>query len=107
MLTKLHRLFRLKPTIDFNELVHRGAVVMDVRSRAEYACGHIRGAVNYPLDQLADSRDIINKDEIIITCCASGIRSASAVRILRSKGYSQVYNGGGWKYLQKKINKIT
>ncbi|HET9053894.1 MAG TPA: rhodanese-like domain-containing protein [Cyclobacteriaceae bacterium] len=46
-----------------------------------------------------------DKSRIIITCCASGMRSASARKILKDAGYTQVHNGGGWVNLQQKINK--
>ncbi|HEY4629318.1 MAG TPA: rhodanese-like domain-containing protein, partial [Flavobacterium sp.] len=39
----------------------------------------------------------------IITCCASGMRSASAKSILKSSGFTKVYNGGGWSSLKNKI----
>ena len=44
-----------------------------------------------------------DKNRPIITCCASGARSAMAKRLLKSQGYTQVYNGGGWNRLQSKI----
>ena len=44
-----------------------------------------------------------DKNKPIITCCASGMRSASAKSILKSNGFSQVYNGGGWSSLRNKI----
>jgi rhodanese-related sulfurtransferase len=47
----------------------------------------------------------LKKDETIITCCASGMRSASAKSLLQSKGFLKVYNGGGWSSLQSKIQK--
>ena len=47
--------------------------------------------------------DIINKNQVIITCCASGMRSASAKSYLKSAGYQQVYNAGSWYSLKNKI----
>jgi len=44
-----------------------------------------------------------DKNRPIVTCCASGARSGMAERYLKSQGYTQVYNGGGWKSLQSKI----
>ncbi|MFN6083407.1 MAG: rhodanese-like domain-containing protein, partial [Fluviicola sp.] len=42
-------------------------------------------------------------DKTIITCCASGMRSASAKSLLKSSGYAEVHNGGGWMSLRNKI----
>jgi rhodanese-related sulfurtransferase len=53
--------------------------------------------LNQHLGQLKD------KNKTIITCCASGMRSASAKSILQSNGYTTVYNGGGWSSLQNKL----
>jgi len=44
-----------------------------------------------------------DKDKCIICCCASGMRSGTAKRILESKGYKVVFNGGGWNSLQNKL----
>ena len=44
-----------------------------------------------------------DKNKTIITCCASGMRSASAKSILKSNGYTSVHNGGGWSSLQSKL----
>jgi phage shock protein E len=88
---------------DFAAMVKEGAIVVDVRTKAEYSAGHIKGSTNIPLDQLAGQLTKLNKETIIITCCASGMRSASAKSILQSFGYKKVYNGGGWGSLEYKL----
>lgn len=103
MINILRKAFGSEPAPDYKELVRNGALIMDVRTRSEYSGGHINGSVNYPLDSLSTDCQKIKKDRVIITCCASGMRSASARRILKSKGYEQVYNGGGWWNLEHKI----
>jgi rhodanese-related sulfurtransferase len=45
----------------------------------------------------------LKKEQTIITCCASGMRSASAKGILKSKGFTNVHNGGGWSSLNSKL----
>lgn len=93
-------------SIDYAELVKNGAIIIDVRSKGEYAGGHIKGSINIPLDQLENKLSSIkSKDTVVITCCASGMRSGSAKSILNSKGYKNVHNGGGWAALQHKIKK--
>lgn len=95
----------MKPSADFAALVKDGAIILDVRTKGEYAGGHIRGSVNIPLDQLGASLGKLkNKNAVIITCCASGMRSASAKGLLSSKGYVNVHNGGSWVSLNGKIN---
>ena len=91
-------------TTDFAALVKQGATVVDVRSKGEYAGGHIKNSINIPVDQLAANlARLKDKNKPIITCCASGMRSSSALTILKNAGYTQVYNGGGWMSLNNKI----
>lgn len=104
MMNVIKQLFGIGPKADFAQLVKDGAIILDVRSKGEYAGGHIRGSVNISVDTLANNLDKLkDKNKPVITCCASGMRSASAKNILKSKGYTQVYNGGGWYGLQQKI----
>lgn len=91
------------PSVDFAQLVRDGAQIIDVRSKGEFSGGHIKGSVNIPLDVLSNNLSKINKNKPVITCCASGMRSASAKAILKSQGFSEVHNGGGWASLQRKI----
>jgi phage shock protein E len=94
----------LGPSTDFAALMKQGATIIDVRSPGEYSGGHIKGSINIPLDRLSSSLNRLPaKDKPIITCCASGMRSSSAKSTLKTHGYTQVYNGGGWAELQHKI----
>lgn len=102
MLDAIKNLFRMDKT-DYADLVKQGAVIVDVRSKSEYAGGHIKGSLNIPVDQLDKNLSKLSKDKTIITCCASGMRSASAKSILQNNGYKNVHNGGGWMSLNNKI----
>lgn len=104
MINTLKKIFGFGPAVNYGELVKEGAIILDVRSRGEFAGGHIKGAVNISVDTLRNNLSKLkDKNKPIITCCASGMRSASAKSILQSNGYTQVYNGGGWSSLQNKI----
>lgn len=104
MLETIKKMFGLGPKVDYSELVANGAVIVDVRTRGEFQSGHIKGSVNIPLDSLRNNLSKIKKNKPVITCCASGMRSASAKSFLKSSGYSEVYNGGSWYSLQNKIS---
>ncbi len=93
----------LGPSVNLKVLVHNGAQIIDVRTKGEYQSGHIQGSLNIPLQSLTDQMGKIKKDKTIIVCCASGSRSAAAKSILKSYGYQDVYNGGGWISLENKI----
>jgi len=99
----LKSIFGLKPKVDYKELLRNGATIVDVRTKGEYQSGHIKGSMSIPLDSLNSNLSKINKDKPIITCCASGMRSASAKSILKANGFVDVHNGGGWVSLQNNI----
>lgn len=104
MIDTLKKLFGMGPSVDLAQKVREGAIIVDVRTKGEYAGGHIKGSVNIPLDALAANLNRLkDKDRPVITCCASGMRSASAAGLLRSKGYTDVHNGGGWASLSKRL----
>lgn len=104
MIQLLKSMFGMDPKLDFKELLKDGAQIIDVRSRGEFKGGHIKNSINIPLDILINNLSKLKRDKAIITCCASGMRSASAKGLLKSNGFAAVYNGGGWMSLQNKIN---
>jgi phage shock protein E len=104
MIQFLRKLFGLGPTTNYAQLVKDGAIILDVRSKGEFDGGHVKGSINIPVDQLANNLNKLkDKNKTIITCCASGMRSAVAKNTLKSNGYAQVYNGGGWSNLERKL----
>lgn len=104
MIQALKELLGLGPKIDYAALVKQGAVILDVRTKGEYSAGHIKGSVNISVDQLRNNLNRLrDKNTPIITCCASGMRSGTAKSILKSNGFTQVHNGGGWHSLQHKL----
>jgi rhodanese-related sulfurtransferase len=104
MLETIKKLFGIGPSVDLKEVARNGAVILDVRTKGEFQSGHIKGALNIPVQNLASSLAKISKDKAVITCCASGMRSASAKGILASNGFKEVYNGGSWMSLRNKIS---
>lgn len=72
------------------------AILLDVRSRQEYADGHIPGSRNTPLPELPKlAGDIGAKDTPLFVYCLSGGRSQRAVAFLKKVGYTNVNNIGG------------
>lgn len=71
--------------------------ILDVRTPGEFSTGHVSGAINIPLNELMQHLDFLKELEgELILCCASGIRSASAVNVLQQHGFKNVVNGGSW-----------
>ncbi len=91
-------------SVDYKELVKNGAQIIDVRTPAEFKNGHLKNSKNIPLQNLTQELGKIDKNKPVITCCASGMRSASAKNILKNNGFTEVYNGGGWSSLQSKLS---
>lgn len=103
MLQFIKKLFTGGKSVDYKELLKNGAQIIDVRTSGEFQGGHIKGSINIPLQSLTQNLSKIKKSTPIITCCASGMRSASAKSILKSNGFEEVYNGGGWHGLNSKL----
>lgn len=104
MITFFRRLFGFGPQPNYAQLVKEGALIVDVRSQGEYASGHIKGSINIPVNSLSQNlTKLKNKEAVLITCCASGMRSASAKSILKTNGYTRVHNGGAWIRLNHKL----
>jgi len=78
------------------ELLRRGAVVVDVRSPAEYAAGARPGSLNIPLGELGGRVKELDAAKPVIVCCASGTRSGMAVALLARHGFKEVVNAGPW-----------
>ena len=68
------------------------AVLIDVRTREEYAGGHVPGSINIPLDRISETA--VEKNKPLFVYCLSGARSRIACSVFKQKGY-EVYNIGG------------
>jgi rhodanese-related sulfurtransferase len=88
--------------VNYKELLMTGAQIIDVRTPWEFNNGHIKNSINIPLQQLQSEMKKFDLKKPIITCFASGMRSASAKSILEQNGFD-AYNGGGWSSLQTKL----
>ncbi|MEA5031123.1 MAG: rhodanese-like domain-containing protein [Sphaerochaeta sp.] len=79
-------------------------VIVDVRTEAEYAQGHIAGAILIPNETIGTTQNpgqLPELDDVILVYCRSGNRSAQAARKLAALGYVNVYDFGGivdWPY---------
>jgi len=92
-----------KDTEKINEYLQNKAVVIDVRTPAEFADGHVEGSVNIPLDTIANKiEEVKNYKKQIITCCRSGARSGNAANILNNSGIDSI-NGGPWQNVAKYV----
>jgi rhodanese-related sulfurtransferase len=74
------------------DLVAQGARLVDVRTAAEFAAGHIQGAENVPVEDVPTAAAGWDKAAPIVVYCATGARSLNAAEYLKAQGYTHVYN---------------
>jgi rhodanese-related sulfurtransferase len=80
-----------------NESHKNNAIVIDVRTLAEWNNGHLSNAVFLPMDQLSDKISVIvpDKNQPVILYCQSGNRAGRMMNLMKEQGYTQVVNAGG------------
>ena len=73
-----------------------GALLIDVRTREEYASGHVDGSISLPLDEISEIGKLVgSKSTHLFIYCRSGRRSARATAYLKGHGYVNVHDIGG------------
>ena len=78
-----------------HDIVDQGGALVDVRSPAEFAGGHLPGAINIPLDEIESrANEIGPTSRPVVTYCRSGARSARAKSAFERLGFERVVNLG-------------
>jgi len=86
-----------------DQLIKKGAVILDVRTQKEYKMEHIEGSVNISLGTISEKYTELDRNKTYITVCSHGLRSVKAETILKERGFRNVHNGGAWSDLQRLI----
>jgi rhodanese-related sulfurtransferase len=88
--------------------IYRGAVIIDVRPAYAFdQHGRVPGSVNIPVDRIAINIERIRSmNKPIIVCCAYGTDCTRVAGILKENGIKEVFNGGNWQSLFKKVNNL-
>lgn len=79
-------------------------IILDVREEEEYAMGHVKDAVLFPVDDITveSAKEVIpSKDSMLVVYCRTGSRSRMAAQTLCKLGYTDIYDIGGliaWPY---------
>lgn len=89
------KIFGGREKIDLKAILQDNAFLVDVRTPAEFASGHLKGSVNIPLDSISTQIAKFKNKGNIVVYCRSGNRSRMAKSILESNGIQNVYDGGG------------
>jgi len=78
------------------EMIGNGAVIIDVRTPADYMGGHVAGSKNVPLHEIQNKVGELKQiGKPLVLCCQSGARSGQATGFLKAQGI-ECENGGGW-----------
>lgn len=88
----------LRPTVPAAralELVRDGAALIDVRERSEWKAGHAPQAIHVPLAEIDRAVPRLRPDVPVVLMCASGMRSRTAARHLRGRGFQATSLAGG------------
>ena len=86
---------------EFYQLYQKESLsVLDVRGVEEFEALHLEGAHNFPLSQLTDTFEQLDKDKLYYVICKSGMRSARACQFLTEQGYEVINVQGGMNALE-------
>ena len=93
-------------TKNAREYLENGALIIDVRSPAEFGSGHLAQARNIPLDSIQTilPGQVKDKSQVLLLHCQSGVRSAAAARKLKALGYTNVFNLGSFSRARKIVD---
>ena len=93
--------FAIFKSIQIKKLIPKwkqeGAVIIDVRSKQEYASSHAPQTINIPLDELESRIGELDRSKLVLLCCASGARSALALQTLRKHKFTRLKNIGSFR----------
>ena len=87
----------LAAQIAAKDAVHPAPLILDVRTPAEFAAGHVPGAVLIPVDQLAARVGELGAPREIVVYCRTGHRSGLAEPVLEKSGFRVHQLAGSWQ----------
>jgi len=88
-------------------LIGQGALVVDVRTKAEFDSGALPAALNISHEVVMQNLDQLgSKDRAIVLYCRSGQRSGLVLDQLIAAGYTNVWNAGGYEKLKAAASQL-
>ena len=84
-------------------MIEQGALLIDVRTREEFARGHIDGALHIPYQEIDKLMSAIGTDKTrpVVVYCRSGNRSGKSKVALEAKGYTNIFNATGLEAMKE------
>lgn len=78
--------------------LQQGALIVDVRSNAEFQSGHLQHAIHIPLHEIDTliARRVKDKNQVLLIHCQNGMRSQMAKKRLSGLGYTHAFSLGSY-----------
>ena len=89
------------------DALRRGAIVIDIRTAAEFDRGKVRDSINIPVDRInINLRRIVQMSGPIIICSDSDSENERVIDVLKANGVKEIYNGGNWTKLWRMMRSL-
>jgi len=89
------------------EALRRGAVIIDIRSAAEFDRGKVRDSINIPLDRInINLKRIVQMNRPIIICSNFDSDNERVISVLKANGVKEIHNGGSWIRLWRMLRSL-
>lgn len=93
---------------DARECLREGALIIDVRTPAEFNARHLPKAINLPVDRIESTLPgrVTDKNQPILLHCHRGRRSAIAMKKLTALGYQNAFDLGSYTRAERIVKSI-
>ena len=89
------------------DALRRGAIVIDIRTAAEFDRGKVRDSINIPVDRInINLRRIVQMSGPIIICSDSDSENERVIDVLKANGVKEIYNGSNWTKLWRMMRSL-
>ena len=89
------------------EALRQGAIVIDIRTAAEFDRGKVRDSINIPVDRInINLKRIVQMKRPIIICSSSDSENETVIDVLKANGVKEIYNGGNWTKLWRMMRSL-
>ena len=89
------------------EALRRGAIVIDIRTAAEFDREKVSDSINIPIDRInINLRRIVQMNRPIIICSNSDSENERVIDVLKANGVREIYNGGNWTKMWRMMRSL-
>ena len=89
------------------EALRRGAIIIDIRTAAEFDRKKVSDSINIPIDRInINLRRIVQMNRPIIICSNSDSENERVIDVLKANGVREIYNGGNWTKMWRMMRSL-